>query len=164
MPIGGNASRLLHVLTEPGIPRYNCIDVGIHYSVSTPARPAHFALSHRGGRRRRTLEQFVPVLLADEAPREHVVPISGYERRQTLAAHETLEVEHVERRARRRGIVAAAAAAHHELAGGNGLAARRAGSRAAEQPHIVLFAQDHASFGETRRANVGQHGATTRTL
>lgn len=34
----------------------------------------------------------------------------------------------------------------------------------ANLPHVVLFAEDHAAFGETRRANVCQHGPTTRTL
>lgn len=34
----------------------------------------------------------------------------------------------------------------------------------ANLPHVVLLAEDHAAFGETRRANVCQHGRTTRTL
>lgn len=100
-------------------------------SVPAPTRPSHLPLTHRRGGGGR-LQQLVPVLFADQTACQHVVPIARHQGRPALAAHEALEMEHVEGGA---GLVRRRSSRFHdELAGGDGLSARRTRSRISEQP------------------------------
>lgn len=128
--------------------------------VPAPPGPANLALAHArarvGGRAARhagSLDELVPVLLADEAARQQAVAVTGHELCPALGARETLEVEHLVTA----GLLCLLlgptsggdACPHHELARGDCLPAGRARSRDTEHP---ATAQVHytptSTFGE----------------
>ncbi|PSN53776.1 hypothetical protein C0J52_06253 [Blattella germanica] len=137
--------------------RINMVDSGTHPPplVPTPPWSPDLALPDAGAcggacaRDSRAFEQLVPILLTDETACQQTVAVPGHELGPALGAGETLEVKHV--------MTASAAAAgglllgcslrapwswsasgpHYEFARGDGLSARRAGSRVAEQPATV---------------------------
>lgn len=101
------------------------------HSVSAPARSPHFPLTYcRCGRR--TLQQLVPILLTDQTSSKHIIPITSYQGRTTLATGETFQMKDMQRCSRL--MWRWTSRFHDHLTGRNHLAARRTRSRISVQP------------------------------
>lgn len=159
-----NAESIIFLLHHLDVDRWRvqltCGDLLVVNSVPAPARSPHLPLAHRR-RGRGALEQLVPVLLADEAPGQHVVPVPGDQRGPALAAHEAFQVEDVEGRPGLMG--RGPPGLHAHLAGRDRQAASRARSRVAEYPagtittlaRLNFYFRFAYAFGGVKRRRAG---------